>query len=146
MGALPSLDADLSVVLPVDYLSKTLMAVVTRDLSWIGKDYDFANTRVPCFDKFFGLMGAASAEQSIEPFSRWQECVLAYAATHPTTPLAHISPLLDGIVDDESAAAIFRGYVVGENVFGADVYPAPKMNEQYVQEYVGRINAIQNEV
>jgi thioester reductase-like protein len=44
MGAFPILDTDLAAVLPVDYLSETIVALMTRNLDRGFQDYDFANT------------------------------------------------------------------------------------------------------
>lgn len=46
IGSFPLLDADLSTVLPVDYLCRTMVDVVTRDVSRIGQDFGF-KTNVP---------------------------------------------------------------------------------------------------
>lgn len=142
MGAFPSLDADLSAVLPVDYLAETAVAVMAGgDPSRIGRDYDFANARAPSFNRFFEMMGAASAGQHVEPFCRWKERAAAYAAEHRTSPLARVCALLDGVFDDEAAAAMVTCSRGGEHVFGTDVYPAPAIDEQYVRTYLSRIDA-----
>ncbi|KAL2155257.1 hypothetical protein VTH82DRAFT_3933 [Thermothelomyces myriococcoides] len=77
LGALPSLDADLSTELLVDYLSKTIVAVITEDFSRIGRDYYFVNPHAPTFNQFFEMMSAASAREEIEPFCQWKERALA---------------------------------------------------------------------
>ncbi|KAK4172239.1 hypothetical protein QBC36DRAFT_363297 [Triangularia setosa] len=146
LGAFPSLGAaDLSAVLPVDYLSKTIVAVMTEDLSRIGRDYDFVNTRAPTFNRFFEIMGAAAGvggkKHLIEPFCRWRESALAYAAKHRASPLARVSTLLDDIVDDESAAAMVTCSRGGKHIFGINVYPAPVIDEQYVGKYLSRLRA-----
>lgn len=143
MGSFPSLDADLSIVMPVDYISKTIVAVMTRDRRRIGHDYDFANAQAPSFKSLFTLMSAASRGQKIEPFSRWRARALTYAEAHPKSPLARISALLDGLADEESAFAMVKGPTVGGHVFGGGDYPVPLMDEQYVQNYVRRIEAAQ---
>ncbi|RYP50631.1 hypothetical protein DL768_003913 [Monosporascus sp. mg162] len=141
MGAFPSLNADLSAVLPVDYVGKTIVAVMTQDyLHRIGQDYDLANARAPSFNHFFKLMGAASAGQEIEPFSIWRKRASAYGAAHRTSPLARISALLDDVTDDDSVTAMVTSSPLGEHVFGAHDYPVPLIDEQYVQKYVNRIH------
>lgn len=141
LGAFPSLNADLAAVLPVDYLCKTIVAVMTQDMHHIGQDYDFVNARAPSFNHFFKLMSAASQGQEIEPFGRWRERALTYAAKHQTSPIARITALLDSVTDDKAAAAMMRGYPVGPLVFGRDVYPVPAVDEHSVQKYVNRIDA-----
>ncbi|KAJ2989219.1 hypothetical protein NUW58_g3582 [Xylaria curta] len=107
IGVFPSLDADLSSVLPVDYISKTIVAVMTSDLGRIGKDYDFANPHALTFNRLFKMMGSvgvyAGAGQCIEPFWRWRKRVLEYAAEYRTSPLARMSDLIDDIIDTEGA-------------------------------------------
>jgi amino acid adenylation domain-containing protein/thioester reductase-like protein len=140
MGAFPSLDADMSAVLPVDYLAKTIVAVMTLDFHRIGRDFDYLNTRAPTCTDFFKLMGAVSGGKPKEmiAFSTWRQRALDYATMHPTSPLARITAVLDGYTD-ETATAMFKGLPVGEHVFGGDDHPAPSINEQFVNAYLNRI-------
>jgi thioester reductase-like protein len=141
MGAFPSLDADLSAVLPVDYLAKTIVAVMTLDSHRIGPDYDYLNTRAPTCTEFFKLMAAASDGMPKETiaFSIWKQRALDYAIVHPTSRLARITAVLDGYTD-ETATAMFKGLSVGKHVFGGDDFPAPLLNEQFVNAYLNRIH------
>ncbi|KAM5440314.1 hypothetical protein McanCB21832_000421 [Microsporum canis] len=141
MDSFPLLDTDLSIILPVDYLSKTVVAVMTQDLSRIGQDFDFTNTQAPSFSRYFELMGAG---QKIILFSKWRQQAIAYGAAHPTSPLARIAAMLDGCTD-ENAAALFKGPPPGEHVLGGDDYPLPSVDEQSVQKYLGRIYIAQKE-
>jgi hypothetical protein len=141
MGAFPSLDADMSAVLPIDYLCKTIVAVMTQDVHRIGRDYDFANARAPSFNHYFKLMSAASVGQEIVPFSTWRKRALAHAAALISSPLARIAALLDSVTDDQKAAAMVTGSPVGEHVFGNNDYPVPLIDEQSVRRYVSQINA-----
>lgn len=141
LGAFPSLNADLAAVLPVDYLCKTIVTVMTQDMHHIGQDYDFVNAHAPSFNHLFKLMSAASHGQEIEPFGRWRERALTYAAKHQASPIARITALLDDVTDDKAAAAMMRGYPVGPLVFGRDVYPVPPVDEESVRKYVSRIDA-----
>lgn len=144
LGSFPSLDADLSVVLPVDYLCRTIVTVMVKDLSRIGHDFDFVNASAPGCNHFFTLMGAAVGggdKYDILPFTQWQQRALAYATTNPTSPLARIAAVVDDLTD-ESAAAMLKGLPVGEHVFGGDVYPVPIVNQQLVQKYRDRIDAV----
>jgi amino acid adenylation domain-containing protein/thioester reductase-like protein len=146
MGVFPSLDADLSAVLPIDYICKTIVAVMTRDLHRIGQNYDFANARAPTFDQFFRLMSGASDGQEIVPFAIWRERALDYAAAHLTSPIARIIALLDGVSDDKSGAAMVTGPPLSEHIFGGDDYPVPLIDEQFARKYVSRIKDAQVEI
>ncbi|KAH7114611.1 polyketide synthase [Dactylonectria macrodidyma] len=144
LGAFPELNGDLSVVLPVDYLCKSIVGVMTKDLHRIGHDFDFRNARAPSFSYFFKLFGAASGGKEIVPFSTWQQRALDYAVAHPTSALARITAVFDGYTD-ETAAAMVTGLPVGQHVFGGDDYPAPAVDENSVRKYLDCINAAQVE-
>ncbi|GAA5086085.1 hypothetical protein GCM10023319_32690 [Nocardia iowensis] len=141
MGSFPSLDADLSAVLPVDYLCQTIAEVVTNDPARTGHDYDFINSHAPSFDSFFELIGATVGGVEVVPFAEWQQRALAYATANPTSSLARIAAVLDGLTE-ASAAAMLEGLPVGEHVFGGDRYPSPPVDEQFVRKYVDRIDAV----
>jgi amino acid adenylation domain-containing protein/thioester reductase-like protein len=143
MGAFPSLDADLSAVLPVDFICKTIVAVMTKDIHRIGQDYDFANTRAPSFNHFFTLMSAASARQDIIPFTLWREQALDYATVHQTSSIARIAALLDGVTDDKGGAAMVTGPPLKERLFEADDFPVPLIDEDFARKYLTRINDAQ---
>ncbi|OCL14727.1 nonribosomal peptide synthetase 7 [Glonium stellatum] len=134
MGSFPSLDADLSVVQPVDYLCKTIVAVMVKDRSRIGHDFDFVNKYAVNCNHFFKLMMGAVAGggngHDLLPFPQWQQRALAYAAAHPTSSLARIAAVVDGLADESAAAAMLKGLPAGGQVFGGDVYPAPLVDEQ----------------
>ncbi|KAH7361107.1 hypothetical protein BKA66DRAFT_593298 [Pyrenochaeta sp. MPI-SDFR-AT-0127] len=136
MGSFPSLDANLSAVLPIDYLCKTIVAVMTRNLDRIGQNYDFANACAPRFNHFFKLMCDASSGQEIIPFLTWRERALDYAATHMTSPIARIAALLDGFTDDKGGAAMVKGSVLRDHVFGTDDFPVPLIDEQFARKQV----------
>jgi len=140
MGAFPSLDADMSAVLPVDYLAKSIVAVMTADSCHQGRDWDFLNTSAPSCDDFFRLMCTCGDRESMEPrqFGAWKRQALEHANKQPTSPLARIAAVLDSYTD-ETAATMFKGSLVGENVFGNQQYPAPLIDEQFVSRYLERI-------
>lgn len=140
MGAFPSLDADLSAVLPINYLSKTIVAVMTDDAQRQGRDYDFLNTRAPTCNEFFELIGVAAGGKDIVKFGVWKTQALKHAAVYPKSSLARISAVLDGYTD-ETAANMFKGMSVGGHVFGGDTYPAPLLDEHFVKAYLGRAKA-----
>jgi polyketide synthase 12 len=141
MGSFPSLNADLAAVLPVDYLCQTVADVMINDLARIGKDYDFINPHAPSFTSFFELVGAANGgDVKIVPFDEWQRQVLAYASTHPESSLARIAVVLDDLTQLD-LEFMLGGLPVGDDVFGGDQYPSPRVDEQFVQNYVNHINA-----
>ena len=145
LGAFPSIEADLSAVLPVDYLCNTIATVMTEDQQRVGEDYDFVNPQAPPCDHFFKLMGTASGGQETILFSEWHRRALEHAAAHPKGSLARITAILDGYTD-ETAGALMQGGPVGKHVFGRDVYPAPSLfNEEYVRKYSDCINAVKFE-
>ncbi|MEU8893090.1 amino acid adenylation domain-containing protein [Streptomyces sp. NPDC048442] len=140
LGSFPSLDVDLTAVLPVDYLCRTIAEAMTEDLARTGKDYDFINAQAPTFDSFFERVGAAGGGAEIVPFDVWREQALAGAAADPTGPLARIAALVDGLTED-GLAGMFAAFPVGEAVFGGDAYPSPPVDEKFVANYVARIQA-----
>ncbi|MEU6235318.1 amino acid adenylation domain-containing protein [Kitasatospora sp. NPDC047058] len=140
MGSFPGLDADLAGVLPVDYLGRTIAQVMTADLARIGRDYDFVNSRAEGFSGFFELIGAACGDVKVVPFEDWQEQARAYAAAHPTSPLARIAVVLDGL-SQEGLESMLAGLPVGADVFGGEQYPSPPLDERFVRKYVDRITA-----
>ena len=144
MGNFPSLDADLSVVLPVDYLSKAIVSAIVNDLLQVGYDFDFVRAPAPSSDRFFELMGAAATAEGggggydIQPFTLWQRRALAYAAARPTSSLARIAVVIDSLTN-ESAPDLLRGYPPGRHVLGGEVCPAPVVDEQVIRRYWARI-------
>ncbi|KAI1340805.1 hypothetical protein F5Y15DRAFT_406680 [Xylariaceae sp. FL0016] len=144
MGAFPSIDADMSAAFPVDYLSKTITAVMTQDFDKMGRDYDFLNTRAPTCTEFFKLLGATSSGgKEILKFSAWKQRALDYAIAHPTGAVARITAVLDSYTD-ETAVGMFKGTAsIGEHVFGSSEYPAPPMREQFARQYLASIIAMQ---
>jgi len=139
MGSFPSLNADLSIVLPVDYLCKTIADVMTSDLTRIGQDWDFINPQAPSLDDFFEMMGTAGGRVKIVPFDEWRQRALAYATAHPKSSLARIAAVVDGLTQ-ESMTRMFGGSPMGNHVFGGDHYPCPPIDGQFVRNYLDRIN------
>ncbi|MER0443996.1 amino acid adenylation domain-containing protein [Streptomyces sp. Edi4] len=138
LGSFPSLDADLTAVLPVDYLCRTIARAMTDDLARIGRDYDFVNSGAPAFDRFFEMVAAAGGGAKIVPFDAWRRAALAFAAEHPASPLARIAALVDGLTE-RGLADMFAALPVGGDVFGAHDYPSPQVDEDFVRTYVQRI-------
>lgn len=141
MGAFPSLNADLSAVLPVDYLCKTIVAIATQDPSRVGLDFDFVGAQAPSFHQFSDLLNAAGSGHSLVPFAQWRQKALAYAATHRTGPLARIAALIDRIADEDEAAAMFKSVPPGQNVLGGKDYPAPLVDQNSLRRYLHRMGA-----
>ena len=141
LGAFPSINADLSAVLPVDYLCNTIAAIMTEDRQRVGEDYDFVNSQAPTFDGFFKLMATASGGKEIVSFNEWHRRVLEHAAAHPKGSLARITAIVDGYTD-ETAGALMKGSPVGKHVFGLDIYPAPLLDDEYVHKYLDCIKAV----
>lgn len=144
LGVFPLIDADLSAVLPVDYLCNTIATVMTEDQRRAGEDYDFVNLQAPTFSHFFKVMGAASGDKDTILFSEWHRRALEHASAHPKSSLARITTILDGYTD-ETAGALMKGNPVGKHVFGLDAYHAPLMDEEYVHKYLDCINAAKSE-
>ncbi|KAB5518053.1 polyketide synthase [Coniochaeta sp. 2T2.1] len=134
MGAFPSVDADMSSLLPVDYLAKTIVDIMTHDSHRLGRDYGFLRARAPTCAEFFGLVGALSHGKGLEvemiAFGEWKQRALEYAAAQPGSPLARIAAILDDYTD-ETVVGMFKGLPVGEHVFGRDEYPAPPLDEKF---------------
>ncbi|MFE9661487.1 amino acid adenylation domain-containing protein [Streptomyces sp. NPDC005955] len=139
MGSFPSLAVDLTTVLPVDYLCRTVAAAVTSDLTRIGRDYDFVNSGAPDFDRFVEMVGAVGSGAEIVPFDAWRQRALEFAAAHRASPLARIAALVDGLTA-QGMVDMFAALPVGSDVFGAEDYPSPPLDETFVRTYVHRIN------
>ncbi|KAK8011006.1 hypothetical protein PG990_009971 [Apiospora arundinis] len=119
----PSLDgADMSAVLPVDYLSGVIATMATQDLSRIGYDLDFLYAQAPSFDDFARALTRAVGGPSQAPvaFKRWRQQALDYAMSHPSSPLARIAAVLDHL-NDKEAREMFKRPQVGDNVLGGKV-------------------------
>jgi thioester reductase-like protein len=138
MGWFPNIDADLSAVLAVDYLGDTIVAIMTQNRTWIGRDFDFLNADAPTFCEFSKLMGAASQGQGILPFGEWRQRALAHAAANPTSSLARIAAVVD-ILTEDSAAAMIGASPVGRHVLGGTDYPVPPVDREYADRYISRI-------
>lgn len=141
MGAFPSLNADLSAVLPVDYLCKTIVAIATQDPSHVGLDFDFVGAQAPSFRQFSDLLNAAGSGHSLVPFAQWRQQALAYAAAHRTGPLARIAALIDRLADEDEEAAMFKSVSPGRNVLGGKDYPAPLVDQNSLRRYLHRMGA-----
>ena len=149
MGSFPVVNADLSTVLPVDYLCRNMVHVVTRDVSRIGQDFDFRHEDAPSFGDLFGMMVAAGAANGPIAFSDWRQKALYYAASNSTSSLARIATILDDC-DEEALAAMFSSLPLGPNILGrnnsesSDDSAAPLVGHQFVRNYLNRISTAVN--
>ncbi|VUC26092.1 unnamed protein product [Clonostachys rosea] len=144
MGSFPIVNADLSTVLPVDYLCRSMVDIVTRDVSRIGQDFDFKHEDAPTFGDLFGMMVAAGAANGPIPFSDWRQRALTHASAHPTSSLARIATVLDGC-DEEALAAMFGTLPLGQNILDgikSNNHSAPLVGIQFVKNYLDRISAV----
>ncbi|KAH8658516.1 nonribosomal peptide synthetase 7 [Xylariales sp. PMI_506] len=159
MGAFPVLEdgngpaaVDMSAVLPVDYLSSTIVAIMTRDLDRVGRDYDFCNTATPKLkcNEFFRHMGSLSngeiaVKEMMLPFETWKQKAMQYATANPAGNLARITAILDTYTV-KTSATIFPSLPLGEHVLGGiGNYPAPPLDDQFIRGYLKRINSMKKE-
>ncbi|KAF2762468.1 polyketide synthase, partial [Pseudovirgaria hyperparasitica] len=140
LGSFPSIDADLSIVLPVDYLCATIATIMLEDKQRNEECYDFDNPGAPTFDEFFTKLAIANEFKNINPvsFSKWLGQVNAHSKNCPAGPLARIASILDGYTDD-TAAELLRGAPRGRHILGKDEYNPPPFDREYVHKYVERI-------
>ncbi|USP76410.1 SwnK [Curvularia clavata] len=116
LGAFPSIDADLSAVLPVDYLCSTIATIIAdNQQDSIGKDYDFLNPQAPTFDHFFKTIGALAGCKKLLSFTEWHRRALEYAVAYPESSLARITPILDGYTD-QTAGEMMKSLPVEQRV------------------------------
>nr|AOO87090.1 polyketide synthase [Alternaria alternantherae] len=139
MGSFPLLETDLSAVLPVDFLAKSVVGVMTDDLHRIGLDFDYLRGSAQSFGNFFGLMAEASGDGQVVPFIKWKKRALDYAASFPRSSLARIAAVVDGL-DNVSAAEMLKVPTVGDNVFGLDGCPNHPYDAEFACKYLERIN------
>ncbi|KAG9254544.1 polyketide synthase [Emericellopsis atlantica] len=133
VGVWPRVDADLSAVLPVDYLSKTIVNLMTEDLAKQGQDYDFRNPQAVSCTEFFTLM-AKDGQSKLVSFNEWKELATTYALAHPQRFLARISAVLDDYTE-ETAHKIFKVLPGGQHTLGHGDYPVPTFDKQYASLY-----------
>lgn len=139
LGAFPSIDADLSAVLPVDYLCDTIATIITENQQrHSGEDYDFLNPQAQTFDRFFQTIGAIAGCTKLLSFTKWHRRALEYAATYPESSLARIIPILN-CYTDQNAGEMMKSLPVGKHVLGLYHYPAPFLDEDYVRQYLNRL-------
>jgi thioester reductase-like protein len=141
VGCFPSIDVGLGCVFPVDYLSKTIAQVMTRDFERIGKDYDIFNPSAPTFNRFVDIIRATGCRVETVPYAEWQTKALQHAKSDPKGSLARISAVMDGLTQSD-LELLLAGFPVGRDVFGDEDYPCPPVDKKSVQAYVDRISAV----
>ena len=139
--AFPSVDADMSRVLPVDYLSKVIIDMMNRGIDDNGRDLDFVNPNAPTCTEFFQLVGSVSSGIELMPFNDWKIRALEYGATHSTSHLARIASIFYDYNND-NAASLFKGLPVGKDTLGNTVYPAPPLDQAFVRGYIDQLKTL----
>ena len=139
IGCFPSLDIDLRYVLPIDYLAGVIARLVTSDIEYLGKDYDFLNPKAPSFNGYVELIRAAGYRAETVPFEQWKAIALRHAKANRKSPLARIANLVDGLTPGILKFA-FEGLPPSGNVFGGECQPCPPVDEGCVRRYVARIS------
>ncbi|MFL6653180.1 MAG: thioester reductase domain-containing protein [Sulfurifustis sp.] len=140
MGAFPLVDVGLGGVMSVDYLSKTIAQVMTRDVERVGRDYDFLDPNAPTFNRFVEIIRAAGCAVETLPYEEWRTKALQHAKSEPKGSLARIGAVIDGLTR-EHFEFMLEGFPVGKDVFGGEHYPCPPVDETSVQPYLNRISA-----
>lgn len=141
MGSFPSIDSDLCLVLPVDYLASSVVAAMVKDPCRIGQDLTFGNSsNAITFDQYFLML--ASPGQKILSFEKWRQQALNHATTHPASPLARIAAVLDGCSSALDAAALFRCPPVSRDKLACSDFPVPPIDNRCVAAYLDRIVAV----
>ncbi|KAK0610815.1 polyketide synthase [Immersiella caudata] len=151
LGAYPSLNADMSAVLPVDYLAKVISKIVTYDYeSRIGKEWDFQNSNALSVSQFFETVGRVGGQGMyfrlsdrgggmVElPFGEWMDKVKEYVKEYPESRLAKIAPVLENFTG-ENAASMFKAEMVGTNAHFDRMFTIPLLGEEFVTKYLGVI-------
>lgn len=149
-------DADMGIVLPVDYLAETVVAVMLGGQEGCGRDWDFRNEKAVGCNDFLDMVGKVWADLGIGAgrrgnekgaggeavemagFGEWKRRALEYAAMHPQSRIARIAAVIDGYTED-TAAAMFQGGRVGRNVFGGEVRTTPELGEDWARKYLDAI-------
>jgi len=138
---------DMGIVLPVDYLAETVVAVMLGEQEGKGETWDFRNDNAAGCNEFLEMaakVGASEAglgvggEIKMMRFGEWKKRALEYAALHPQSRIARIAAVLDGYTE-ETADAMFRGERVGNRVFGGKARPAPVLDRRWMTQYLHAI-------
>ena len=140
MGALPQVEgADMSAVLPVNYLSETVVRFMTDGAQLRGRDYDFRNMCAPTCDVFFKTLAEEAGRQTnLVPFGEWKQLAAEQASRNPQSPLARIYSVLDNYTD-QTSINLFKALPPGEHVLGGTEYPAPELDAAFAAIYAKRM-------
>ncbi|KAJ6439257.1 hypothetical protein O9K51_07142 [Purpureocillium lavendulum] len=144
-GRYPSLDADVSSVMPVDYLCRSIADIIVQQPQFIGYDVGFQNPQALRFNDFFSLMATAGEGETILPLVEWRQLVMARAVSHPTGRVTHVADVLCRF-SDGAILAIVKGTEVerepisGDNrLWGNVLHPPPVIDGNYVSKYLARV-------
>lgn len=139
IGVFPDVDANMSAVLPVDYLSKTIVTIMAEDMHRLDRDYDFLNSRALSCRAFFEMISTLTGVKGVVHFDIWKQRALEHAFTNQMSPLARISAVIDGYTS-KNAVSMFKGEArVGKYVLGGDDYPLFLRDKDFISKYVSRI-------
>ncbi|PLB34720.1 polyketide synthase [Aspergillus candidus] len=141
MGCFPSLDADLSLVFPVDYVCRTIitLAHTTPGSTHIRYDYDFKNPQAQSFDHYFNLLATVGKDLESLAFSTWRQRALAYAAAKPASSLTSIADILKNSTE-EAVVKMFQCPPIVTPFLGGEEFPVPSVNDQSVRKYLHRMD------
>ncbi|KAF2762359.1 nonribosomal peptide synthetase 7 [Pseudovirgaria hyperparasitica] len=141
MSMFPEIDADLSSIIPVDYVSRTVASIMMRDTHRIGQDFNFTNGSALSFNQFFTFIIGNSPGIEIVPFSTWRSHALREAASNTSSLIARIVPLLEDVTDDKGASAMVSGHPVIEPILGVNDFPVPMVTEESASRYAKQIRS-----
>ena len=141
MGSFPSINANLSAVLPVDYVCKTIFTTLINIPAQTNWDYDFVNSRAPRFNDLINMINTARGVGEVIQFAKWREQALEWAAANPTSHLARIAAVVDGLTD-ESVGPMFAclPMPMGDHIVDTSEHLGPLLDDQFVRKYLNRAN------
>jgi len=141
MGAFPLVHADMSAVLPVDYLAKTIVAIMTLDFHRLGRDFDFLSSRAPTWHRIFqadcDLSGGKPKEMIA--FGAWKQRALTMPLCIQRVPLP--ASLQSWITTQMKLRLPCSRFASWRACPWGDDYPAPSINEEFVNAYLNRMHS-----
>ncbi|OAR01528.1 hypothetical protein LLEC1_01510 [Akanthomyces lecanii] len=148
MDKFPALDGDLSAWMPVDYLCRTVTAVMMEHSSLINHDFDFANKAALKLKDLFAEMSGmlATGERRLDvPLDEWRRCVLAEAVSHPTGRFARLADILSQYTDQDmvamfNIAPLEKHVSLHGHAWGHDICPTPVIDEEHLKKYLAQID------
>jgi amino acid adenylation domain-containing protein/thioester reductase-like protein len=137
LGCFPSIDTDMSLVLPVDYLARSIVNAITNDYALTGQDLTFADASAPSFDQYFTNLAPGI---NIVPFPTWRQRALSYANKHPKSSLARIAAVVDGCNTEKDIVAMFQCPPMTKELFADKLFPVPMLDQGAGERYFERIS------